>query len=576
MLHDSQEISKNLASALPVGTSARLYHVCSQADRTESLFAPSLNKEDPNLQAEETTREDHLLFVTQDVLDDDDEAQEVAVLAVVLVVYNTSSTVTIYVSKADSSGHKQAGSLSAQYVPSTGVLMSKILEAFVRDKSTDGHMSSTTRKIVLCLCAKSQNQYLFPGSIENEAKRVLDDRALIKWWSRVFDRTMHAVGSDTRTRSVLLTEKTTIDKNVTCKGYLVIPGGDRNEIRRHLLPRSGSGELAWQNRYPIGELVHRYDESVPIRCLIPRFPDDPKTRLWHDLEESDRNGLDSAWRAVKSLDSFWNDHLAYRKESCAGRFVGFMWAIFTWGLESSAVVDGDDGSHQIMVPIDQHGQEGKGRVEVNELTKVNGQSVHHDSIRDREHAHENPVKLLQPINSSIANLTAASYEEFIGFTQDTDFAGLKTAAASTAEWIAKAKELAGISDFGILVLGKSDSTSTSDRDGTQESSIRVWQKQIVEPVVTMLTGRKQKKRKAAAVDGAEGPEKKQKNEIEDENKLSESQHGSIDSTPAGRPSMTVLAETETIQSTRSALEASDTNLLAPNASVVNGENGKGR
>lgn len=576
MLHDSQEISKNLASALPVGTSVRLYHVCSQADRTESLFAPSLNKEDPNLQAEETTREDHLLFVTQDVLDDDGQAQEVAVLAVELVVYNTPSTVTIYVSKADSSGHKQAGSPSAQDVPSTGILVSKILETLVRDESTDGHMSSTTRKIVLCLCAKSQNQYLFPGSIENEAKRVLDDRALIKWWSRVFDRTMHAVGSDTRTRSGLSTERATIDRNVTCKGYLVIPGGDRNEIRRHLLPRSEPGGPAWQNRYPVEELVHGYDESVPIRCLIPRFPDDPKTRLWHDLEETDRSGPDSAWRAVKSLDSFWNDHLAYRKESCAGRFVGFMWAIFRRGPESTAVVAENDGSRRIMAPIDRHGQEGKGRVEVNELTKVNGQSTHHDSIRDREHAHENPVQLPQPINSSTANLTAASYEAFIGFTQDTDFAGLKIAATSTAEWIGKAKELAGIADFGTLVLGMSNSTSTSDRDGTQESSIRVWQKQIVEPVVTMLTGRKQKKRKTAAVDGAEGPEKKQKNETEDEKRVLDPQNDSIDSTLTGRPSVTVLAETETIQSARSALEASDTNLLAPTASVVNGENSKGR
>lgn len=534
MFHNLSSISTDLASVVHVGTQLRLYHVYTQAYSTEDLFAPSRNEENGRVQTESTTREDHFLFVTQNGLDAEGRSYEVAVVAIELAIYYTRSTVMVYVSKADSSGHKLAVS-SSERTTSTGVLFSTILEAFVQITST--HQIGTTRKVVLSLCAKSQNQYLFPGSIENDAKHVLDDRALIKWWARVLDKTMRAV--ETKVRTSLATSSSISEHNFDHRGYLVVPGGDRNEIRRHLLPRSTSEGPPWENRYPVEDLVHDYDAKTPVRRLIPRFPDDPKTRLWHDLEENDRNGSNTAWQTVRNLDSFWDDHLAYRKESCAGRFVGFMWAIFRWAAKSSAVITQSDSAHQTLSPATQHG----------------------DIMPDPGNTRNDLDKPPHAANPEAAIVTAANYEALVSFTQDTDFAGSKAAAGSTAEWIAKVKELAGISDFGVLVLGKFDPISTPDHDGTRQNGIAVQQNQVAEPVVTMLTGRRQKKRKAAVTGELEILDKKQRID-QDDGKTKHSDLGPIPD------SQTSDGLGKIIQSDHSAREASDTNLLVEMVSLT--------
>src|SRR6266487_4672259 len=39
------------------------------------------------------------------------------------------------------------------------------------------------------MSAWAQGQYLFPGSVENSRKHILNDRGLVKWWCRALNAT---------------------------------------------------------------------------------------------------------------------------------------------------------------------------------------------------------------------------------------------------------------------------------------------------------------------------------------------------------------------------------------------------
>src|SRR5208282_769802 len=69
----------------------------------------------------------------------------------------------------------------------------------------------------------------------------------------------------------------------------------------------------------------------PPRCLVPRFPDDPKSRFLDELDGelsiSQGKAVDGEWRSVKTLDQFW-EMMAFRQECSAGRLVGFIWIVF--------------------------------------------------------------------------------------------------------------------------------------------------------------------------------------------------------------------------------------------------------
>jgi len=70
---------------------------------------------------------------------------------------------------------------------------------------------------------------------------------------------------------------------------------------------------------------------VPPRCLIPHFPDDPKSRFLDELDDEMSRSQAKAsgeWKTVKSLDVFW-EMMAFRQECSAGRMVGFIWVVFT-------------------------------------------------------------------------------------------------------------------------------------------------------------------------------------------------------------------------------------------------------
>ena len=129
--------------------------------------------------------------------------------------------------------------------------------------------------------------------------------------------------------------------------YLLVPGCDQYETRAFFPPTVRSDENQhyprWRVSYPLSQICSHPD--APPRCLIPRFPDDPKARFLDDLDDelpsssssgggdgSSETGADQKnqapgqWRSVRSLEQFW-EMMSFRQECSAGRLVGFLWLV---------------------------------------------------------------------------------------------------------------------------------------------------------------------------------------------------------------------------------------------------------
>ena len=110
------------------------------------------------------------------------------------------------------------------------------------------------------------------------------------------------------------------------KGYLIVPGLDAHETRSYI-PRGTKAQ--WTIGHPLQD-ISRYSD-IPPRCLVPHFPDDPKSRYLDELDEEINKGQNfesGQWKSVKTIDQFW-DMMAFRQECSAGRLVGFIWIVFT-------------------------------------------------------------------------------------------------------------------------------------------------------------------------------------------------------------------------------------------------------
>jgi regulator of Ty1 transposition protein 109 len=109
-----------------------------------------------------------------------------------------------------------------------------------------------------------------------------------------------------------------------------VPGLEEQEARS-LIPRTSGSPKNWVVGHPLERISHytRDVGSVPPRCLIPGYPDDPKSRFRDELDEevSKRRQSVSAWKSVKTLDQFW-EMMAFRQECSSGRLTGFIWLVF--------------------------------------------------------------------------------------------------------------------------------------------------------------------------------------------------------------------------------------------------------
>lgn len=548
-----------LAQNLRAGINLRVYHVSTPPTSVSPIFTPPPGQDD-----EHTTCESHFLGVSQKHVTGSGNVQHscadssegstlskeenVLVLGIEVLVFSTSSVTTIFVSKADSTGFlpRSPGSFSGSFSlirgvisiflewlvsrklssatpeasggtkPSQAPLQSELVETREAPSNTTVAKTPvsqlTGRRLVLSLFARSQNQYLFPGSIENETKHVLDDRQLIKWWCQVLNslvqkkRTVKIRTGDARHESNLSlpldksktssaeSPQLTREVAVTSDAFIIVPGCDRLETRRSFFPPSanhGPGDVItkWHNSFPaeflVGHDISKSKTALPIRCMIPRLPDDPKARYCDDLDGA---GTDDKgqWKVIRSLQQFW-ETMEFRQECSAGRLVGFIWVTFRPGL-----------SHD---PSD----EGKEKLAVS--PKVSNGYIELTDVHLPPHPQTQDSQKDSPPGSLM--LTSEQYIELSDFLiNKTDFAGPSLAIKSTSEWIAKAKELSGAIDFGVEINGKSfdaPSSETPQEAAKVDESSLERQKSDVEnkqssQIHVITTVRRKAKRKAEALE----------------------------------------------------------------------------
>lgn len=313
-----------LAKALPLDSRFDIYHLSSIPTPCPAIYSAP-----PGKNPEKTFCESHFLSVTID-----SAGRRLQIFALEALIYTTEYLTTLFVSKADSTGYIHLLNLP-NGTPSPLKTISTIFLAFLIETRR-----RAGRKLVLSLFARAQDQYLFPGSIENCHKHVLDDRGLIKWWCQVLDPILHRYPCPDKPKNQEPGSTNIVDNSYTSRGYLRVPGCDLHETRcffpRPLLqlpvPRK------WLPEDPLRDLGRSSD--LPERSLIPRFPDDPKARFVDELDDELPETLamvqkspskfqySGRWKSVRSLEQFW-ELMAFRQECSSGRLVGFLWGVFT-------------------------------------------------------------------------------------------------------------------------------------------------------------------------------------------------------------------------------------------------------
>ena len=335
-----------LAAVLPKGYKFSVHHLSTPPTRTDPLCdAPA--KERPD----KTYQEKHFLAVSIDATnhattapkraspgaDEPKEPQTrkpVLIFAIEVFIFTTAYQTTFFVSKADSTGYLQLLNLPKGTPSPIREVCSAFLVYLLQ------HRRRKNIQSVVNLFARAQAQYLFPGSVENKGKHVLDDWGLLRWWCR--------------TLNPLLNDSPTTDKEEAwgaTKGYLMVPGLEEGEMRA-LVPRNTTQTQAapkWVvGQHPMERISHYTAEFdwVPPRCLIPKYPDDPKSRFRDELDEEAAKWKQDVgtWKSVKTLAQFW-EMMEFRQECSSGRLTGFIWLVFDpKGKEPDATAQSGDDS----------------------------------------------------------------------------------------------------------------------------------------------------------------------------------------------------------------------------------------
>ena len=472
-----------LAHELPLGLSFTIHHVSSPATPCEAVFHPP-----PEKGAEETSCESHFLSVSIDV-----NGSKVQAFALESLIYTTATLTTIFVSKADSTGYLHLLNLPKGAASPIKTVISTFLGLLVEEKMRTGV------RLVLSLFARAQDQYLFPGSIENSKKHVLDDRGLIRWWCRILDTILSSYPT------VEISNKD-VDKpfsyteTFSACGYLRVPGCDVYDTKAFFPPSakySPSKISRWVPSDPLRALGKA--PNIPERCLIPRFPDDPKARFVIDLDdELPRPGSQvedspskprqpGKWRSVRSLEEFW-EMMAFRQECAAGRLVGFIWGVFTpagligrpySGLEDF-LEEENETAEDVPLPTPLPSQVRSDPVPpplssirtsspVGDLPptplpssqpKLEGSQLSTPASPLPEPSEVNPgpatvrgTALNTSKNPLAVIIPQSSYARVISLLEQLDYASLSIATDSTREWIAAVSKEAGLKEWGVDITG---------------------------------------------------------------------------------------------------------------------------
>lgn len=341
-----------LAEQLPKDVPFTFYHYSTPPTKSPALFSAP-----PHAKSERTYCESHFLSATITPKDAGDSQlpEELLILAIEVLVYSTRSLTTLFVSKADSTGYLSELQLPrSQSSSPLKAICGTFISWLARERQREG------KKLVISLFARAQDQYLFPASIDNKNKHVLDDRGLVKWWCKVLDPIIweYQAEEERQPFQEKLTEGasngTAASQNATtAKGYLVIPGYETYDTLRYVPPPpTPTTPRRWAASHPLLQIAPH--PAAPPRCLVPHFPDDPKARFLDELDEelpdrgeaviadggtpSRSNGM---WKSVKTLDQFW-EFMAFRQECSSGRIVGFIWVVLSPPTPSIPEEDEDE------------------------------------------------------------------------------------------------------------------------------------------------------------------------------------------------------------------------------------------
>ncbi|GAA6006592.1 hypothetical protein JCM11491_003109 [Sporobolomyces phaffii] len=262
-------ISEHLSRELAGTHSLSIQVVRSQPRRSYALFPHASNHKTCKIWQEE------VLCVLNDA--SGASVVPVPVCAIEASVYTVPSTATsiLYISKVDTTGLERPRPRRRRRAgPSpTKAFVSSFIAYHLE------HPPHATTRVRVHVFARSQSQYLFPGSADNrDSKRVLDDKALIRWWKSTLSTAITTTSSPT----------STVD------AFYLVPGLTYLESLPYvpLDPAAAAAPPRWTYGHPYSTLsspLHPLGSppsTHPLPDHIPAFPDDPKSRFLHSLTSS--------------------------------------------------------------------------------------------------------------------------------------------------------------------------------------------------------------------------------------------------------------------------------------------------
>ncbi|EME81900.1 uncharacterized protein MYCFIDRAFT_175481 [Pseudocercospora fijiensis CIRAD86] len=451
-----KSLKDTLTEALPSTFKCKTRYVYTPPKPCEPLFSALPGKE-----AEKTRLASHFLTVSVDASSLPQGGNgDVISFAIEVLLYSTTSLTTLFVSKVD----------STSYIPRIKPSPIKTtVTAFLKWLASKELQKHPARKIVVSLFARAQAQYLFPGSSDDNGKHVLDDRQLIKWWARVLDPIIPTGNGD---------------PVVQHQAYITVPGYEKSELRQFTPSGSNTGEKPrWLPGNPLLELARTrgVPEHAPPRCLLPRFPDDPKARFISDLDEeigisqdaevtiSPSKRKSGTWKSVTGLDQFW-EQMEFRQECSSGRVVGFLWLVISHKKQDDASseaasielanIDSQDSLSSVPVLSSDTGaqedtNQANGSPKKKKRTRLTGPII--PRLPKVKSTTSNLSEMLSQIDAQPGDgiaITKDGYDKAMSVLLQLDFSSLDIASQSTRKWTAQIQGIAGLTeDFAVEVIG---------------------------------------------------------------------------------------------------------------------------
>ncbi|KAF9999607.1 hypothetical protein BGZ80_009206 [Entomortierella chlamydospora] len=288
--------------------------------------------------------------------------------------------------------------------------------------------SRRAKKTSLYIFARAQPQYLFARSAKNSGKHVLDDRGLVRWWKNMVS-SVYSTSASPESSSDQGGQR--VHNKSKLHGWWHIPGieTERGALRIIQSPHASStisspeSVFNWTYGYP------DKGSKEMANAIIPRFPDDPKSRLMQSPSGSD---------GYISIGTFW-ELAAIAEESGAGKITGF----FRVTEEKEEEVKEEEESQESHEdPVSRSSSTGE--------TKTKGTAEE----SSRKH-----------LKGSTRNYTKA-----INFLLDLNFSTLERSRESTKQWKEEVNKWTLATKVGE---SESESVESSDRSWIQQLTVSI-------------------------------------------------------------------------------------------------------